>query len=172
MVPLQTHWFQPRRAKLMATSGIHCLHVQISDQLHLNCMAKNPLTSIVGADRDAYFWIKKKLGLSEYQMGALVWFSALIIGILLGIWIGWINIASTGEDQECLSSFSAQYLKPYHPKSLYLTTWLRLNAKTSRSREACGQDQHHATYQGVFIWYSLLSKPQTMQMKTNAQHEA
>ena len=51
-------------------------------------MSRNPLTSIVGADRDAYFWIKKKLGLSEYQMGALVWFSALIIGILLGIWIG------------------------------------------------------------------------------------
>ena len=51
-------------------------------------MAKSPLKSIVGADRDAYFWIKKKLGLSEYQMGALVWFSALIIGILLGIWIG------------------------------------------------------------------------------------
>ncbi|MDC0325862.1 hypothetical protein OAL60_00315 [bacterium] len=51
-------------------------------------MAKNPLTSIVGADRDTYFWIKKKLGLSEYQMGALAWFSALIIGILLGIWIG------------------------------------------------------------------------------------
>ena len=72
----------------MATSGIHCLHVQVSEQLHLNYMAKNPLTSIVGADRDAYFWIKKKLGRSEYQMGALVWFSALIIGILLGIWIG------------------------------------------------------------------------------------
>ena len=51
-------------------------------------MAKNPFKSIVGADSDAYFWIKKKLGLSEYQMGALVWFSALVIGILLGIWIG------------------------------------------------------------------------------------
>ena len=63
-------------------------------------MSRNPLKSIVGADRDAYFWIKKKLSLSEYQMGALVWFSALIIGILLGIWIGWINIALN--DQECL----------------------------------------------------------------------
>ena len=72
----------------MATYGIHRLDVQVSEQLNLNCMAKNPLTSIIGADRDAYFWIKKKLGLSEYQMGALVWFSALIIGILLGIWIG------------------------------------------------------------------------------------
>ena len=51
-------------------------------------MTKNPLKSFVGADRDAYFWIKKKLGLSEYQMGALMWFSALFIGILLGVWIG------------------------------------------------------------------------------------
>jgi hypothetical protein len=73
---------------LIATCGIKCLLAQEYEQLHLNQMAKNPLTSIVGADRNAYFWIKKKLGLSEYQMGALVWFSALIIGILLGIWIG------------------------------------------------------------------------------------
>ena len=51
-------------------------------------MPKNPLQSVVQGDRNAYFWIKKKLNLSEYQMGALVWFSALIIGILLGIWIG------------------------------------------------------------------------------------
>ena len=51
-------------------------------------MTKNPFKSFVGADRDAYFWIKKKLGLSEYQMGALMWFSALLIGILLGVWIG------------------------------------------------------------------------------------
>ena len=51
-------------------------------------MAKNPLTSIVGADRDAYFWIKKKLGLSEYQMGALVFFAGLILGIVLGVWVG------------------------------------------------------------------------------------
>ena len=51
-------------------------------------MTKNPFKSVVGADRDAYFWIKKKLGLGEYQMAALVWFSGLIIGILLGVWIG------------------------------------------------------------------------------------
>ena len=50
-------------------------------------MTKNPFTASVGADRDAYFWIKKKLGLSEYQMGALVWFTGLIIGIVLGAWI-------------------------------------------------------------------------------------
>ena len=51
-------------------------------------MTKNPLKAVVGADRDAYFWIKKKFGLGEYQMGALIWFSGLIIGILLGVWIG------------------------------------------------------------------------------------
>ena len=51
-------------------------------------MTKNPLKALVGADRDAYFWIKKKLGLGEYQMGALVWLSGLIIGILFGVWIG------------------------------------------------------------------------------------
>tara|TARA_B100000902_G_C26463932_1_gene506821 strand:+ start:77 stop:232 length:156 start_codon:yes stop_codon:yes gene_type:complete len=51
-------------------------------------MTKNPIQALVGADRDAYFWIKNKLRLSEYQMGALVWFSGLIIGILLGVWIG------------------------------------------------------------------------------------
>ena len=51
-------------------------------------MTKNPLKSFVGADRDAYFWIKKKLGLGEYQMGVLVWFSALILGILIGVGIG------------------------------------------------------------------------------------
>ena len=72
---------------LIATSGVHRQLAHEFEQSNLNPMAKNRLTSIVGADRDAYFWIKKKLGLSEYQMGALVWFSALIIGILLGIWI-------------------------------------------------------------------------------------
>ena len=51
-------------------------------------MTKNPIKVLVGVDRDAYFWIKSKLGLGEYQMGALVWLSGLIIGILFGIWIG------------------------------------------------------------------------------------
>ena len=51
-------------------------------------MTKNPFKALVGADRDAYFWIKKKLGLGEYQIAVLVWFSGLIIGILLGVWMG------------------------------------------------------------------------------------
>ena len=73
---------------LNAISGVHSQLAQEFEQSNLNPMAKNPLTSIVGADRDAYFWIKKMFGLSEYQMGALVWFSVLIVGILLGILIG------------------------------------------------------------------------------------
>ncbi|KZR85622.1 hypothetical protein MITS9508_02831 [Synechococcus sp. MIT S9508] len=35
-------------------------------------MTKNPLKELVGADHAAYFWIKKKFGLSESQIGALV----------------------------------------------------------------------------------------------------
>lgn len=51
-------------------------------------MTKNPFQALVDADRDAYFWIKKKLGLSEHQMGALIWFSGLITGIVIGVLIG------------------------------------------------------------------------------------
>ena len=51
-------------------------------------MAKNPLQVLVKEDRNAYFWIKKKLNLSEYQMGALVFFAGLILGIVLGVWDG------------------------------------------------------------------------------------
>ena len=58
------------------------------ENLALKPMTKNPFKSLVGADRDAYFWIKRKLGLGEYQMGVLVWFTAFVIGILLGVWIG------------------------------------------------------------------------------------
>ena len=47
-----------------------------------------PIRAVLFADEQAFLWIKKKLGLGEYQMGALVWFSGLIIGILLGVWIG------------------------------------------------------------------------------------
>ena len=51
-------------------------------------MPKNPLNALVKEDRNTYFWIKKKLHLSEYQMGALVWLSGLILGIILGVWLG------------------------------------------------------------------------------------
>ena len=46
-----------------------------------------PFRAVVLADRDAYFWIKDRLKLGEYQMAALVWFSACIFGFLLGWWL-------------------------------------------------------------------------------------
>ena len=77
---------QPLRSALtLWRSG---LGWEIMHTIALRPMTKNPLKAVVGADRDAYFWIKKKFGLGEYQMGALVWFSGLIIGILLGVWVG------------------------------------------------------------------------------------
>lgn len=59
----------------------------------LKAMSKNPFAAYVGADRDAYFWIKKKLGLSEYQMTVLVWFSGLITGIVIGVLIAELTSA-------------------------------------------------------------------------------
>ena len=47
-----------------------------------------PIRAVLFADEQAFRWIKKKLGLGEYQIAVLVWFSGLIIGILLGVWIG------------------------------------------------------------------------------------
>ena len=73
---------------MLRFSGISALAASLSIQQHLGPMTKSPFQALVGADRDAYFWIKKALGLGEYQMGALIWFSGLIIGILLGVWIG------------------------------------------------------------------------------------
>ena len=46
-----------------------------------------PIRAVVFADEKAFQWIKKQLGLTEYQMAALVWFKGLIIGLLLGWWL-------------------------------------------------------------------------------------
>ena len=46
-----------------------------------------PLRTLVFADKKVFFWIKGKLGLSEYQMAALVWMKGLVIGVLLGAWL-------------------------------------------------------------------------------------
>ena len=45
-----------------------------------------PIRAVIFADEQAFLWIKKKLGLTEYQMAALVWFKGIIIGLLLGWW--------------------------------------------------------------------------------------
>ena len=46
-----------------------------------------PVRALVYADKKVFFWIKGKLGLSEYQMAALVWLKGLMIGVLLGAWL-------------------------------------------------------------------------------------
>ena len=46
-----------------------------------------PIRAGIFADEQAFLWIKKKLGLTEYQMAALVWFKGIIIGLLLGWWL-------------------------------------------------------------------------------------
>ena len=43
-----------------------------------------PVKALLFADKKAFYWIKNKLGLSEYQMAALVWVKGLLIGLLLG----------------------------------------------------------------------------------------
>ena len=39
------------------------------------------------ADKKAFYWIKEKLGLSEYQMAALVWVLGLVVGLLLAFFL-------------------------------------------------------------------------------------
>ena len=46
-----------------------------------------PIRAVFFADEQAFNWIQKKLGLSHYQMAALVWLKGLIIGLLLGWWL-------------------------------------------------------------------------------------
>ncbi|WP_066907085.1 MULTISPECIES: hypothetical protein [unclassified Synechococcus] len=46
-----------------------------------------PIRAAFFADEQAFNWIQKKLGLSNYQMAALVWLKGLILGLLLGWWL-------------------------------------------------------------------------------------
>ncbi len=46
-----------------------------------------PIRAVFFADEQAFNWIQKKLGLSNYQMACLVWVKGLIIGLLLGWWL-------------------------------------------------------------------------------------
>ena len=45
-----------------------------------------PIRAVIFADEQAFLWIKKKLGLTEYQKAAQDWFKGIIIGLLLGWW--------------------------------------------------------------------------------------
>ena len=46
-----------------------------------------PIRALFFADEQVFLWIKKKLGLTEYQMAALVWVKGLIIGFLLAYFL-------------------------------------------------------------------------------------
>ena len=46
-----------------------------------------PVHTLLFADKKVFFWIKDKLGLSDYQMAALLWLKGLVIGVLLGVWL-------------------------------------------------------------------------------------
>ena len=46
-----------------------------------------PVRTLLFADKKVFFWIKDRLGLSDYQMAALLWLKGLVIGVLLGVWL-------------------------------------------------------------------------------------
>ncbi len=46
-----------------------------------------PVRAVLFADKKVFYWLKGKLGLSEYQMAALVWLKGLIIGVILGYFL-------------------------------------------------------------------------------------
>ena len=46
-----------------------------------------PIRAVLFADEQAFLWIKKKLGLTEYQMAALVWVKGIVIGLLIGYFL-------------------------------------------------------------------------------------
>ena len=46
-----------------------------------------PVRALLFADKKVFFWIKGKLGLSDYQMAALVWLMGVILGLLLRWWV-------------------------------------------------------------------------------------
>ena len=46
-----------------------------------------PIMALLYADKDAFYWVKTKLGLTEYQMAALVWVKGVIVGLLLGFFL-------------------------------------------------------------------------------------
>ena len=46
-----------------------------------------PVKALLFADKKAIYWIKDKLGLSEYGMAALAWLKGLILGFLLAYFL-------------------------------------------------------------------------------------
>ena len=50
-------------------------------------VAWRPVKALLFADKKVFYWIKDKLGLSEYGMAALVWIKGVIVGLLLGFFL-------------------------------------------------------------------------------------
>ena len=50
-------------------------------------VAWRPFKALLFPDKKAFYWIKEKLGLSEYQMAALVWVKGVIVGLLLAFFL-------------------------------------------------------------------------------------
>ena len=50
-------------------------------------VAWRPIKALLFADKKVFYWIKDKLGLSEYGMAALVWVKGGIVGLLLGFFL-------------------------------------------------------------------------------------
>ena len=50
-------------------------------------VAGRPVKALLFADKKVFYWIKDKLGLSEYGMAALVWVKGVIVCLLLGFFL-------------------------------------------------------------------------------------
>ena len=46
-----------------------------------------PIKALLYADKDAFYWVKNKLSLTEYQMAAFVWVKGIVVGLLLGYFL-------------------------------------------------------------------------------------
>ena len=48
---------------------------------------RKPVRTLLFADKKVFFWIKDRIGLSDYQMTALLWLKGLVIRVLLAVWL-------------------------------------------------------------------------------------
>ena len=46
-----------------------------------------PVKALLFADKMVFYWIKTKLGLTEYQMAALVWVKGIVMGLVIGYFL-------------------------------------------------------------------------------------
>ena len=46
-----------------------------------------PVQAFLSADKKVFFWVKGKLGLTEYQMAALVWLIGIVSGLVISYFL-------------------------------------------------------------------------------------